>query len=277
MLGHSNRRQIPSPPQVPNSTSSSSSSSSSNDRDPIEDSQYMYSVEQFMTTDSNDFQHQPQPQQQQVHTPVVVVPPTVPAAQVTSSPLAQQESSAKTKGGKTHNTDTKTTRRGGSKDAKGVEKSNSKGRAALYAQWESVAHAFAKEYSLDSVLLKPNKKGVRYVGETKLDEAPRKITEIPVGTEIEFVDWQRFLGKFSIGYTLYTKDGIPYWANARAANWLETARIEGKVPGLCTFFVCHETEKVFRYGFKFLVDAAEFVPPAPAPTSASAAASSKRK
>lgn len=264
LLTHSTR-QVPPPPQIP-----SSSSSSSSDRDPIVDSQYMYTVEQFMTADDNDYQQQ---QQQQVRSPVVVVTPTAATstAQVTTPPLAQQEPEEPPAKKKSH--PAKGEKRGAAKEPKGVEKSNSKGRAALYAQWESVAHAFAKEYSLDSVLLKPNKKGVRYVGETKLDEAPRKITEIPVGTEIEFVDWQRFLGKFSIGYTLYTKDGIPYWANARAANWLETARIEGKIPGLCTFFVCHETEKVFRYGFKFLVDAAEFVPPAPAP----AAGSSKRK
>lgn len=119
--------------------------------------------------------------------------------------------------------------------------------------------ALAKELRLSEHIIKVDNKGTKWLGKTQDDEPPLKLSQIPTDlrhNEVEFVHWQPFNGKFSLSYLLYTAKGAKYWANAPAVKWLEAAKHEGKVPGVCTFVVKNTKDDGLQYGFRYADDEA---------------------
>ena len=122
-----------------------------------------------------------------------------------------------------------------------------------------VMAALAKELRLSEHIIKVDNKGTKWLGKTQDDEPPLKLSQIPTDlrhNEVEFVHWQPFNGKFSLSYLLYTAKGAKYWANAPAVKWLEAAKHEGKVPGVCTFVVKNTKDDGLQYGFRYEDEAA---------------------
>lgn len=122
-----------------------------------------------------------------------------------------------------------------------------------------VMAALAKELRLSEHIIKVDNKGTKWLGKTQDDEPPLKLSQIPTDlrhNEVEFVHWQPFNGKFSLSYLLYTAKGAKYWANAPAVKWLEAAKHEGKVPGVCTFVVKNTKDEGLQYGFRYEDEAA---------------------
>ena len=117
-----------------------------------------------------------------------------------------------------------------------------------------VMSALAKELRLSEHITKVDNKGTKWLGKTQEDDPPLKLSQIPTDlrhNEVEFVHWQPFNGKFSLSYLLYTAKGSKYWANAPAVKWLEAAKHEGKVPGVCTFVVKNTRDEGLQYGFRY--------------------------
>ncbi len=117
-----------------------------------------------------------------------------------------------------------------------------------------VMSALAKELRLSEHITKIDNKGTKWLGKTQEDDLPLKLSQIPTDlrhNEVEFVHWQPFNGKFSLSYLLYTAKGAKYWANAPAVKWLEAAKHEGKVPGVCTFVVKNTKDEGLQYGFRY--------------------------
>ena len=117
-----------------------------------------------------------------------------------------------------------------------------------------VMSALAKELRLSEHITKVDNKGTKWLGKTQEDDPPLKLSQIPTDlmhNEVEFVHWQPFNGKFSLSYLLYTAKGAKYWANAPAVKWLEAAKHEGKVPGVCTFVVKNTRDEGLQYGFRY--------------------------
>ena len=122
-----------------------------------------------------------------------------------------------------------------------------------------VMSALAKELRLSEHITKVDNKGTKWLGKTQEDDPPLKLSQIPTDlrhNEVEFVHWQPFYGKFSLSYLLYTAKGAKYWANAPAVKWLEAAKHEGKVPGVCTFVVKNTKDEGLQYGFRYEDEAA---------------------
>ena len=117
-----------------------------------------------------------------------------------------------------------------------------------------VMSALAKELRLSEHITKVDNKGTKWLGKTQEDDPPLKLSQIPTDlrhNEVEFVHWQPFNGKFSLSHLLYTAKGSKYWVNAPAVKWLEAAKHEGKVPGVCTFVVKNTRDEGLQYGFRY--------------------------
>lgn len=116
-----------------------------------------------------------------------------------------------------------------------------------------------KEYKFNKYTNEPDKQGTIWMKQIPEDIAPRRLSEIPTDpkkNEVEFVYWQLFNGKTSIGYLLHTALGAKYWADAGSIRWLKSAEGAGYMPGNCTFVVKHE-KSGFSYGFRMMEEEGE--------------------
>ena len=119
---------------------------------------------------------------------------------------------------------------------------------------KQIMNALSGKLKLSDHIINIDNKGTKWLGKTYDDEPPKKLVEIPTDNkhnEIEFVNWQLVNGKFAPNYLLFTSTGSKYWANTTATMWLEAAKIEGKVPGNCTFVVKNTKDVGLLFGFRY--------------------------
>lgn len=115
-----------------------------------------------------------------------------------------------------------------------------------------------KEYKLNSNFNGVYKRGTKWMKHLPEDKPPRRLTNIPTDSkqnELEFVNWEPFSGKTSVGYILTTSKGFKFWVDAGSIQWLRSASSEGYMPGNCTFVVKHvknSKEDTLHYGFHFI-------------------------
>ena len=117
--------------------------------------------------------------------------------------------------------------------------------------------ALSGKLKLSDHIINIDNKGTKWLGKTYDDEPPKKLIEIPTDNkhnEIEFINWQLVNGKFAPNYLLFTNTGSKYWANTTATMWLEAAKVEGKVPGNCTFVVKNTKDAGLLFGFRYADD-----------------------
>lgn len=122
---------------------------------------------------------------------------------------------------------------------------------------KQIMNALAGKLKLSDHIINIDNKGTKWLGKTYDDEPPKKLIEIPTDNkhnEIEFINWQLVNGKFAPNYLLFTNTGSKYWANTTATMWLEAAKVEGKVPGNCTFVVKNTKDVGLLFGFRYADD-----------------------
>lgn len=119
---------------------------------------------------------------------------------------------------------------------------------------KQIMNALSGKLKLSDHIINIDNKGTKWLGKTYDDEPPKKLIEIPTDNkhnEIEFINWQLVNGKFAPNYLLFTNTGSKYWANTTATMWLEAAKVEGKVPGNCTFVVKNTKDAGLLFGFRY--------------------------
>ena len=122
---------------------------------------------------------------------------------------------------------------------------------------KQIMNALSGKLKLSDHIINIDNKGTKWLGKTYDDEPPKKLIEIPTDNkhnEIEFINWQLVNGKFAPNYLLFTNTGSKYWANTTATMWLEAAKVEGKVPGNCTFVVKNTKDDGLLFGFRYADD-----------------------
>lgn len=178
-----------------------------------------------------------------------------PLPEITSPPPTSSTTKVRTKNQGT------TRRRADPNTKEALKKSTNQ---SLHVTTQSKVEAIAaglkkaqRTYSLDSHIVETAEDGTMWLEQLAEDEPPKKLHEIPTDARrntVEFVDWQPFKGKTSLGYLLFTGQGFKYWADAASIRWLEAAKAKGHIPGNCAFVVRHDKSSGLRYGIRVFAD-----------------------
>lgn len=191
--------------------------------------------------------------------------PDSPLPEISSPPpISSTSSSSSATKPRTKNQSISSRRRAEPNTKEALKKSSNPSlHVTTQAKVEAIAAGLKKSqrtYSLDSHIAETSEDGVMWLEHLAEDDPPRKLSEIPTDARhntIEFVDWQSFKGRTSIGYLLFTGQGNRYWADAASIRWLEAAKAKGHVPGNCAFVVRNEKVSGLRYGIKVFADPIE--------------------